>query len=82
MYDVGGTGYVSSVGVRSPWRRRGVGQVLLSEAFAALRDRGQMRVVVEVDAEDATGARRLYERVGMRVAEEHDWFEKHVAPPG
>ncbi len=81
VYDVGGTGYVSSVGVRDGWRGRGVGQALLAEAFAALRDRGQMRVVVEVDAEDASGARRLYERVGMRVSEEHDWFEKRVPPP-
>lgn len=80
VYDVGGTGYVSSVGVRDPWRRRGVGQVLLAEAFAALRDRGQMRVVVEVDADDAAGARRLYERVGMRVSEEHDWFERQLPP--
>ena len=78
VYDVGGTGYVSSVGVRDPWRRQGVGQMLLAEAFGALRDRGQMRVVVEVDAQDATGARRLYERVGMRVSEEHDWFEKRL----
>lgn len=81
VYDVGGTGYVSSVGVRDQWRRRGVGQALLAEAFAALRDRGQMRVVVEVDAEEASGARRLYERVGMRVSEEHDWFEKQVPFP-
>jgi mycothiol synthase len=80
VYDVGGTGYVSSVGVRDPWRCQGAGQALLAEAFAALRDRGQMRVVVEVDAEEASGARRLYERVGMRVSEEHDWFEKHVPP--
>ncbi|MGZ8764076.1 MAG: GNAT family N-acetyltransferase, partial [Acidimicrobiia bacterium] len=58
-----------------------VGQALLAEAFAALRDCGQMRVVVEVDADDATGARRVYERVGMRVSEEHDWFEKQVLPP-
>jgi len=70
------------VGVRDSWRRKGVGQALLVAAFAALRDRGQMRVVVEVDAEDATGARRLYERVGMRVSEEHDWFEKQIPPPG
>ncbi len=81
VYDVGGTGYVSSVGVRDQWRRRGVGQALLAEAFAALRDRGQMRVVVEVDADAASGARRLYERVGMRVSEEHDWFEKQVPFP-
>lgn len=79
VYDVGGTGYVSSVGVRDPWRRRGLGQALLAGAFDALRDRGQMRVVVEVDAEDAAGARALYERVGMRVSEEHTWFEKPVA---
>jgi mycothiol synthase len=81
VYDVGGTGYVSSVGVRDPWLRRGVGQALLAEAFAALRDRGQMRVVVEVDAEEADGARRLYERVGMWVSEQHDWFEKQLPPP-
>lgn len=78
VYDVGGTGYVSNLGVRPEWRGRGVGQALLLEAFAALRDRGQMRVVVGIDAEDTPDARRLYERVGMRVAEQHDWFTKVI----
>lgn len=76
VYDVGGTGYVSNLGVRTVWQRHGVGQALLAEAFAALADQGQMRVVVEIDAEDSEGARRLYESLGMRVAEHHDWFEK------
>ncbi|HZJ25689.1 MAG TPA: GNAT family N-acetyltransferase [Acidimicrobiia bacterium] len=79
VYDVGGTGYVSNLGVRRAWQRRGVGQGLLAAAFAALRDQGQMRVVVEVAFGDSEGARRLYESVGMRVAEHHDWFAKALA---
>jgi ribosomal protein S18 acetylase RimI-like enzyme len=81
VYDVGGTGYLSNLGVRTSWRGRGVGEALLVEAFDALRDRGQMRVVVEIDAEESAAARRLYERVGMQVAEQHDWFVKPLTPP-
>ena len=76
VYDVGDTGYVSNIGVRTAWQRRGVGLALLSEAFAALADQGQMRVVIELDPENSDGARRLYESLGMRVAEHHDWFAK------
>jgi hypothetical protein len=38
-------------------------------------------VVVEIDAEESAAARRLYERVGMQVAEQHDWFVKPLTPP-
>ena len=76
VYDVGGTGYLSSVGVRKAWRGQGVGPALLRDAFAALSERGQMRVLVSLDADAAPAAVRLYEEAGMRVHERHDWFEK------
>jgi mycothiol synthase len=78
VYDVGRTGYLSSVGVREAWRGRGVAPALLREAFLTLRERGQMRVVVSIDADAAPAAAHLYEEAGMRVHEQYDWFTKTV----
>jgi ribosomal protein S18 acetylase RimI-like enzyme len=80
VYDVGRTGYLSSVAVQEAWRRRGVGQALLGEAFAALEGRGQMRVVVTVEAAGAPETVRLYEAAGMHVHERHDWYSKRIRP--
>jgi mycothiol synthase len=62
-----GAGLVSQLGVRRPWRRRGLGLALLRQAFAAFHHRGWPRAILDVDAESETGATRLYERAGMRV---------------
>jgi mycothiol synthase len=80
VYDVGETGYLSNVGVRRAWRGQGVAQALVADAFAALRERGQMRVLVSVDADAAPAAINLYEEAGMRVHERHDWFSKALNP--
>lgn len=80
VYDVGDTGYLSNVGIRHAWRGRGVAPALLADAFVALRERGQMRVLVSVDADAAPAAIHLYEEAGMRVHERHDWFVKELAP--
>lgn len=80
VYDVGHTGYMSSLAVRSDWRGRGVGPALLRDAFAALRDRGQMRVLISIDADAGPEMVRLFEDAGMRVHEQHDWFEKPLDP--
>jgi mycothiol synthase len=81
VYDVGETGYLSNVGVRRAWRGRGVAQALVNDAFAALRERGQMRVLVSVDADAAPAAIHLYQEAGMRVHERHDWFVKTLEGP-
>ena len=65
-------GWVGTLGVRSAWRRRGLGSALLASAFLALYDRGLRRVGLGVDAENVTGALRLYERAGMRVVRRFD----------
>ena len=73
-----GEGWVATLGVRRPWRGRGVGQALLLHAFGAFVARGIRRVKLSVDAESPTGATRLYERVGMRVFRQYDFFEKTI----
>lgn len=65
-------GWVESLGVRRPWRRRGLGEALLCSAFAELRERGVRAAGLGVDAQNETGALRLYERVGMRVVRRGD----------
>lgn len=64
---VAGEGWVDVVGVRRPWRRRGLGLALLRQAFGEYRGRGIRRVELSVDAGSVTGAPRLYGRAGMRL---------------
>jgi ribosomal protein S18 acetylase RimI-like enzyme len=69
-------GYVDQLAVRRPWRRRGVGSLLLLTAFTALRERGCANAVLGVDADNQSGAVGLYERAGMRPSLVHDFYEK------
>jgi mycothiol synthase len=62
-----GEGYVGAIGVRSAWRGKGLGKALLFTTFAEFWRRGSRRVTLDVDAQNETGAVRLYERVGMHV---------------
>ncbi len=73
-----GSGWVEEVGVREPWRGRGLGALLLRHAFAHLSEAGLHQVRLNVDADNGTGATRLYERVGMRVRREWLVYEKPV----
>ncbi|MDX6512712.1 MAG: mycothiol synthase [Gaiellaceae bacterium] len=73
-----GMGWVGSVGVRGRWRRRGLGENLLRWAIRELHSRGERRVGLGVDAENPTGAGRLYERVGMRVIWDAAVYEKEL----
>jgi len=77
--EVAGRGRVGLLGVRRPWRRRGFARALLLHAFAAFRERGLSEGDLGVDAENLTGAHRLYESVGMHVSARRDIYEKQLA---
>jgi mycothiol synthase len=69
-------GWVSVLGVRRSWRKKGLGSALLLHSFRELRARGDKRVGLGVRADNATGAVRVYERVGMRIEGRQVWYEK------
>jgi mycothiol synthase len=75
----GGAAWVGALGVRPEWRKRGLGLALLRHAFAEFYRRGQPRVGLGVDAQNSSGATRLYERAGMHVTYEAVAFEKELA---
>ena len=66
------SGWIGSLGVRVPWRRRGLGSALLRHAFIVLRGRGLARAGLGVDAENPTGAVALYENADMRQVTRND----------
>jgi ribosomal protein S18 acetylase RimI-like enzyme len=71
-------GWVDTLGVRRPWRKRGIAEALLYHSFGALYERGRRRVGLGVDSQNLTGALRLYERVGMRPVRQFISFEKDL----
>jgi mycothiol synthase len=58
-------GMIRYIGVRPAWRGRGLGTALTLASLRTLRDAGMDAVVLGVDAENVTGARRLYDRHGF-----------------
>lgn len=58
-------GYIRDVGVRRPWRRKGLGMALLATAFGEFYRRGRRRVSLTVDGMNPNGANQLYEKAGM-----------------
>ncbi len=71
-------GWVGTLGVRRPWRRRGIAEALLETSFAEFFRRGERRVALGVDAQSPTGATRLYEKAGMRIFWEAVIWEKEL----
>jgi GNAT superfamily N-acetyltransferase len=68
-------GWIRSVGVVPEARGRGLGGLLLRQAFAAFAARGRDTVGLGVDTENATGAPELYARNGMSVHYAVDTWE-------
>jgi ribosomal protein S18 acetylase RimI-like enzyme len=64
-------GYVTALGVVPEHRGRGLGTALLRARFADDAQRGLLGTMLHVDAENVTGATRLYESVGMAADQEH-----------
>ncbi len=73
-----GTGWVGTLGVRRAWRKRGLGEALLLHSFGEFYKRGMQTIGLGVDAQNPTGATRLYKKAGMHVAAEYAIYEKEL----
>jgi mycothiol synthase len=75
-----GNSWVGTLGVRRPWRKRGLGLALLTHSFGAFFKRGTPLVMLGVDSENPNGATRLYQKAGMQVAAQYVLYEKELRP--
>jgi GNAT superfamily N-acetyltransferase len=75
-------GWVNILGVRRPWRRRGVALALLQHSFREFYARGRCKIGLGVDALSLTGATRVYEKAGMRSDPRRELllYEKELKP--
>ena len=73
-------GWVGTLGVRRPWRRRGLGSALLLHSFREFHRRGKCKVGLGVDAQSLTGATGLYLKAGMHPdpARQFNLYEKEL----
>lgn len=75
-------GWCENISTRAAWRGRGVASALICRALRALRDRGMTEAALGVDAQNETGALRLYESMGFRpVFREVEWRRPLLDPP-
>jgi hypothetical protein len=77
----GDYGWVDYLGVLTACRGRRVGMAPLRRSFATFADRGLRRVILNVDAENSTGATALHEHAGMRVINRWDLWERLLGNP-
>jgi ribosomal protein S18 acetylase RimI-like enzyme len=67
-------GWCENISTRAPWRGRGLASALICRALRALRERGMTEAALGVDAQNETGALRLYQRMGFReTSRETEW---------
>lgn len=67
-------GWCENISTAADWRGRGVASALIARALRALCERGMTEAALGVDAQNETGAVRLYEKMGFRaVHRETEW---------
>ena len=69
-------GWLDSVYTRRPWRQRGLASALIARSLHVLADRGMEVAALGVDADNPSGALRLYESFGFAVVERGNAWRK------
>lgn len=73
-------GWLASVFVRRPWRRRGLARALVMHSLTVLRDRGLTSAGLGVDADNPNAALRLYVECGFEVVMKSAAYRKPMEP--
>ena len=71
-------GWVGTLGTRRGYRKLGLGRAMLLAALHWLKSQGLQTGVLDVDADNPTGALRLYESVGFRTVKTEVVYSKEV----
>ncbi len=72
-------GWLDSVFVRRPWRRRGLGAALVARSLVLLREAGMAEAMLGVDSDNPSGALGLYKRAGFEEHQRSSAFRKPLS---
>jgi mycothiol synthase len=70
-------GWLDSVFVRRPWRRRGLAGALVARSLEVLRERGMAEGILGVDAGNETGALAVYTDNGFATMEKFTAYRRY-----
>lgn len=71
-------GYTEGISVRRPWRKKGVASALINRSLLMFREMGMTEAALGVDAENLSGALRVYERCGFNVVKRGTTYRKSM----
>lgn len=69
-------GYTEGICTRRPWRKLGLARSLLVQSMEMFKGMGMAETALSVDAENISGALRLYEGVGYRKVKQQIIYRK------
>jgi mycothiol synthase len=72
-------GFIAGLGTHPQFRKQGLGRALLLNGLQQLQAAGVSTALISVDAQNPSGALRLYESVGFRTFETWIMFERAVS---
>jgi len=69
-------GYTEGISTRRPWRKRGLASALIAESMRMFAEMGMTETAHGVDAENTSGALKLYKQLGYKVVKQYTTFRK------
>jgi ribosomal protein S18 acetylase RimI-like enzyme len=72
-------GYTEEICVRKPWRKRGLARSLLVQSIHMFREMGYDETALGVDADNESGALRLYRSVGYEITNRSLTYRKPLS---
>jgi len=69
-------GHTEEIFVLRPWRKRGIARALIARSLKLLKERGIELATLDLDAENPSGALRLYESLGYRCDKRFVFYRK------
>ncbi|MBU7014985.1 MAG: GNAT family N-acetyltransferase [Theionarchaea archaeon] len=71
-------GHVEFVTVAQPYRGKGLAKALIARSLSRLKEEGMIEAVLGVDADNPSGALRLYERMGFSPVRRRATYQKSM----
>ena len=69
-------GYTESIGVRRPWRKRGLAHSMITHSLRKQKELGMTESALNVDTENLSGATRIYEECGFQIVKTNPIYRK------
>src|SRR5206468_3007097 len=72
-------GYISSLAVRQPWRKRGIARALFARSLQMYSDNGMTEAGLVADSQDPGGCLHLCESFGFQLATQLTYYRKPLS---